>query len=273
MKKNREKARDVRRGIYILPNIITTAALFCGFFSIVNSINGDFLQAAWMILFAGVFDGLDGRVARLTRTHSDFGVEYDSLSDVASFGLAPSILVYTWTLHSFGKFGWAAAFLFFACGALRLARYNVQLDYVERNYFQGLPIPLAAYVIASYVIFHHGWKGEVPVQSVLMLVLTVGLAFLMVSSLPYRSFKSFNLKRKESFLVLVGMAVALFVIASAPSVTIFAFTLTYIVSGPVEALVLRLRRKGHLSQGLPPSSEGESPSNPKEALRVIRGKL
>ncbi|MGH7831115.1 MAG: CDP-alcohol phosphatidyltransferase family protein, partial [Candidatus Binatia bacterium] len=123
MKTSSQKNRGIRRGIYILPNMITTASLFCGFFSIVNSINGEYLRAAWMILLAGVFDLLDGRVARLTRTHSDFGIEYDSLCDLASFGLAPAILAYTWTLHHFNQFGWAAAFLFFACGALRLAAF------------------------------------------------------------------------------------------------------------------------------------------------------
>src|SRR5436190_13776896 len=163
------RREGIRRGIYLLPNIITTASLFCGFVSIVSSIKGDHVQAAWMILLAGVFDGLDGRVARLTRTHSDFGVEYDSLCDLASFGLAPAILVYTWTLYHFKQFGWAAAFLFFACGALRLARFNVQMDDVEKKHFQGLPIPLAAYVLSSYVIFHHRWKGDIDVTSILTL--------------------------------------------------------------------------------------------------------
>src|SRR5262249_41980609 len=191
-----------RKGIYLLPNMITTASLFCGFVSIIHSIKGDHLMAAWMIMLAGVFDALDGRVARLTRTHSDFGIEYDSLSDLTSFGLAPAILAYTWTLYHFKQIGWAASFLFFVCGALRLARFNVQISDVERKHFQGLPIPTAAYVLASYVIFHHRWKGDVDVSSVLLLGLTIGLAFLMVSTVPYRSFKKIDFKRKESFFVL-----------------------------------------------------------------------
>ncbi len=264
------KNRGIRRGIYILPNIITTASLFCGFFSIVNAINGDHIRAAWMILLAGIFDIMDGRVARLTRTHSDFGMEYDSLCDLASFGLAPAILAYTWSLYHFQKFGWAAAFLFFACGALRLARYNVQIADVEKKHFQGLPIPVAAYMIASYVIFHYQWKGPGDVSSVLLLGMTVALALLMVSHVRYRSFKKINFKRKESFFVLVALAVVLFILASAPNEMIFFFTLLYVSSGLVEEFYY-LSKRNDLRED-PLHTAEESPAA-KESLRIISGKL
>ncbi len=262
------KKEGIRKGIYLLPNIITTASLFCGFVAIISSINGDHVRAAWMIVVAGVFDILDGRVARLTRTYSDFGVEYDSLCDLASFGLAPAVLAYTWTLNHFNQFGWAAAFLFFACGALRLARYNVQMDDVERRHFQGLPIPVAASVLSGYVIFHHRWKGDIEVSSLLTLLLTLGLALLMVSTVRYRNFKKLNLKRRESFFALVVLAIILFVVASAPSEMIFFFALTYVASGLIEEGI-------HFYKVRRPLAEPLSPSPPnllrKEELRVIQG--
>jgi CDP-diacylglycerol--serine O-phosphatidyltransferase len=264
----RNRIEDRRRGIYLLPNLLTTASMFCGFYSIVQSINGEYGRAAWAILFAGIFDALDGRVARLTHTHSDFGVQYDSLSDLTSFGIAPAVLAYTWTLGVFGKFGWAAAFLFFACGALRLARYNVQKMDEEKRHFQGLPIPPAAYAIASYVIFHIHWKGsDVTVNSILMLSMAVGLAFLMVSTIPYQSFKNLNWRSRQSFLVLVGMAVALFIVASAPSVMIFLLTMVYVGSGLVGLVWSRLH---------PAQVEVVEPGSPRpanEPLRVIDGNI
>ncbi|MFO1463753.1 MAG: CDP-diacylglycerol--serine O-phosphatidyltransferase [bacterium] len=270
MQSQRLKRVGIRKGIYILPNMITTASLFCGFVSIVNSIKGDHLLAAWMILLAGVFDGLDGRVARLTRTHSDFGIEYDSLCDLASFGLAPAILAFTWTLNHFHQIGWAAAFLFFACGAMRLARFNVQVSDVEKKHFQGLPIPIAAYVVASYVIFHHRWKGDVDVSSVLLLVLTLGLALLMVSNVPYRSFKKIDFKRRESFFALVFLACVLFVVASAPNEMIFFFSLAYVASGLVEeAFQLSKRHRG--DGPLLADEANESPLGSQE-LRLITNK-
>lgn len=262
----RTQIEDRRRGIYLLPNLLTTASLFCGFFSIVQSINGEYGRAAWAILFAGIFDALDGRVARLTHTHSDFGVQYDSLSDLTSFGLAPAVLAYTWTLGVFGKYGWAAAFLFFACGALRLARYNIQKMDEERKHFQGLPIPPAAYAIASYVIFHIHWKGtDVTVNSLLMLLMAVGLGLLMVSTIPYQSFKHLNWRSRQSFLVLVGMAVALFIVASEPSVMIFLLTMVYVGSGLISYLWRRLRPRHQDGEGIGSSSIGTEP------LRVIHG--
>ena len=206
----------------------------------------------------------------MTRTYSDFGTEYDSLCDLASFGLAPAILAYTWSLNYFEKFGWGAAFLFFACGALRLARYNVQIADVEKKYFQGLPVPVAAYAIASYVIFHIQWKGDVEVASYLLLFMTVGLALLMVSNVRYRSLKSLNLKRKESFFVLVGMAVLLFIVASAPEEMIFLLTLCFIGSGLVEEVFYRTKRKKLRQAGLLDPDQDSSKQD--EPLRVVDGK-
>ncbi|MCE9625365.1 MAG: CDP-diacylglycerol--serine O-phosphatidyltransferase [Deltaproteobacteria bacterium] len=266
----RVKRVGIRKGIYILPNMITTASLFCGFVSIVHSIKGDHLTAAWMILLAGVFDGLDGRIARLTHTHSDFGIEYDSLCDLASFGLAPAILAYTWTLDHFHQLGWAAAFLFFACGAMRLARFNVQVSDVEKKHFQGLPIPIAAYVISSYVIFHYRWKGDVDVSSVLLLGLTLGLALLMVSNVKYRSFKKIDFKRKESFFALVFVACVLFVVVSAPNEMIFFTALAYVASGLVEE-VFQLSKKARGDAPLLAGEANEHTPTPQE-LRLITNK-
>lgn len=259
------KRTGIRRGIYLLPNLITTASLFCGFLSIISSIQTDYIRAAWLILLAGIFDGLDGRVARLTRTHSDFGIEYDSLCDLTSFGLAPSILAYTWTLHHFRQMGWAAAFLFFTCGALRLARYNVQIDDVEKKHFQGLPIPTAAYVVASYVIFHFRWRGGGEVSSMPLLILMVGLALLMVSNIKYFSFKKLDFRRKESFFVLVAIAIALFIVASAPSETIFLFSLFYVALGIANHLFQFYRRKTRPSDKIQPVPESQ------DSLRVVHG--
>lgn len=230
------KRKGIQKGIYILPNLLTTGNLFCGFFSIIRAINGDYLTAAWVILLAGVFDCLDGRVARLTRGQSEFGLEYDSLVDLGSFGLAPAILIYTWTLFHFERVGWAAAFLFFACGALRLARFNVQVSDVEKKSFQGLPIPAAAYTLASFVILYHSIYGGGRPQSYLVLFTTFVLALLMVSNIAYRSFKILDLERRASFFLLVLFVGILFVIALAPQIMIFVVTVGYVLLGLVEEL-------------------------------------
>lgn len=226
----------IKKGVYILPNLFTTANLFCGFFSVIRAINGDYTTAAWAILFAGVFDFLDGRVARLTRSQSRFGLEYDSLVDLASFGLAPAILAYTWTLSAFERVGWMISFVFFACGALRLARFNVQAGDVEKKTFQGLPIPGAAYVLASFVIFYHSLFGTKPFESVAVLAATFVLALLMVSNIPYRGFKGIDFKKKANFFVLVLLVGVLFVVASAPHVMIFVLSVGYAALGILEAI-------------------------------------
>ena len=234
--KNTRRRQGMKRGIYLLPNLCTTASLFCGFYSVVKSLSGDFTHAAWAILLAGIFDLLDGRLARLARAESQFGIEYDSLVDLSSFGLAPGVLIYTWSLYGLNKLGWLAAFLYFACGALRLARFNVQHDDVEHDYFQGLPIPIAAYVIATYVIFHQYYYVFPPEGGYIVAGMTMLLALLMVSTIRYRSMKHFDFRSRNSFFVLVLLVMGIFVVAMRPEIMMFVLTLGYVASGLIEEL-------------------------------------
>lgn len=242
------KREGIKKGIYLLPNLCTTANLFCGFYSVVASLKGEFPTAAWAILLAGIFDFLDGRIARLTKANSEFGIEYDSLVDLASFGLAPGVLVYTWALQAFDKIGWLGGFLYFACGALRLARFNVQIDNVEKRYFQGLPIPMAAYVLATLVIFHDFIYGIPPNRSWLVLAITVLLALLMVSTLRYYSFKQIDFRGRWSFFMLVIIVGVFFLIAMEPKVTMFFVALTYVATGIIEEIVTRRKSKALWNQ-------------------------
>jgi len=237
------KREGIKKGIYLLPNLCTTASLFCGFYSVIASLKGEFVTAAWSILLAGIFDFLDGRVARLTKAYSEFGIEYDSLVDLASFGLAPGVLIYTWALMPFERIGGLVAFLYFACGALRLARFNVQIDNVEKKYFQGLPIPVAAYVIASIVIFHDYIYGIPPLKSWIALVITAILALLMVSSLRYFSFKQLDVKGRWSFFILVIIVGVFFLIATEPRVTMLILVLIYVATGLLDEIVTRRKSK------------------------------
>lgn len=260
MKKNR-----FSRGVLLLPSLCTTGSMFCAFFSIIRSINGDYVTAAWAIFVAGLFDMLDGRVARMTKTQSEFGAQYDSLVDLASFGLAPALLVYTWALSRFPPVGWFLAFIFFACAALRLARFNVQTSVVDKKKFHGLPTPPAACLIASLVLFYQGLYGPVPVKSLVALVLVPLLSFLMVSGVPYRSFKEYDVKKKNSFYVLLGASAVIGVIAIKPEIVLFAGFLTYVLSGPVGMVLLRravklpakakTSRKLAVVEGLPRSGQ------------------
>lgn len=264
-----KKGHMREKGIYVLPNLCTTASLFFGFLSIVKALDGDFTKAAWLILVAGIFDLLDGRIARLTHTGSKFGAEYDSLVDLSSFGLAPGILMYVWCLRAFGKLGWLVAFLYFACGALRLARYNVQRDNVEYRFFQGLPIPMAAYALAAYVIFYHHLSPHLPEQFNLVgMFLTLLLALLMVSTVRYWSGKVFALSRLDSFFALVLLVVVIFIIALHPEVCVFILVMGYVVSGLFYELLHRyplvlLYRKIRPKKDRPlPSAEKRSPIDP-----------
>jgi CDP-diacylglycerol--serine O-phosphatidyltransferase len=233
-KKRRKKSRQgMRRGVYILPNLLTSGSLFGGFYAIVASLNGDYLIAAIAILIAIFFDGVDGKVARLTRTSSRFGVEYDSLSDLVAFGVAPAILVFTWALQPYGRLGWLAAFLYVACGALRLARFNVQSDTAEPRSFRGLPIPMAAAVIAAAVLllYHLGETGETKHLSLLILIYV--LAFLMVSNIQYPSFKNLELLKKRPFNALVAMTLTIVVVVAEPAIMLFLISFVYLLMGPV----------------------------------------
>lgn len=212
--------------IYVLPNLLTTANMFFGFFAIIYTINGDYLMSAYAIVAAAVFDLLDGRVARLTHATSKFGAEYDSLSDLVSFGLAPGLLLFLWALEPFGRLGWLASFFYVACGALRLARFNVQKEIVDPAYFQGLPIPMAAGIVASSVLAFDdlGWD---PSRSWILYGITVGLGFAMVSNFRYRSFKDLDLKQRLPFPFLVAAVFVFAMIAVRPEVMLFVTFLTY----------------------------------------------
>jgi CDP-diacylglycerol--serine O-phosphatidyltransferase len=226
-----EKYR-LEKGIYILPNLFTSFNLFCGFYAIISSINGKYTAAAIAVLIAVLFDVLDGKVARATNTTSRFGVEYDSLADLVSFGLAPGIMIYLWALKPFGRLGWLAAFLFMACGALRLARFNAQAGTSNSDYFTGLPIPAAAAMSATTLLLYRklGMGGDE--NPVLILAMLYILSFLMVSTLKYYSFKKPGLFSRTNFNVLVTALLILIFIAAQPSVALFLIGLAFVISGP-----------------------------------------
>ena len=243
VKRKSRKSRKKKRGIYLLPNLLTTGNLFCGFYGIVAAINHDFRTAAIAILFACLFDILDGKVARLTGTNSRFGLEYDSLADLVAFGVAPAVLVYLWALEPFGRLGWVAAFLFVACGALRLARFNVQADSVSKKHFVGLPIPGAALMVATTVLFFYRMGGSGPTKHFLLLAMTYILGFLMVSSIPFNSFKEFDGFQRMPFRTLFIIVLLFSVIAAQPSIMLFTFGLVYVSSGPIGYIVRFLRNR------------------------------
>lgn len=271
MKKRRSRRRrwrrlggegEIHRGTYIFPNIFTTANLFSGFYGIVNAVNGFFEMAALAVFFSCVFDILDGQVARLTRATSRFGVEYDSLADLVAFGVAPGLLIYLMALRPFGRIGWLAAFVFMACGALRLARFNVQVETASKKYFTGLPIPGGALMIAATVLFLHHWDVIITRSFIgpVLLVLTYLLGFFMISTMPYNSFKDFEvIKAKPSF-VLFGVILFVCVIASSPQLMLFLMLTVYTASGPVRWLIWRVT--GKVSQETAPAvSTAASPAD------------
>ncbi|HEY3646017.1 MAG TPA: CDP-diacylglycerol--serine O-phosphatidyltransferase [Gammaproteobacteria bacterium] len=240
-----------RRGIYLLPNLFTSAGLFSGFYAIVAAMAGKFEPAAIAVFAAMVFDGLDGRVARWTHTESAFGKEYDSLSDMVSFGLAPALVMYEWSLRSMndygiipGKLGWLGAFIYAACAAIRLARFNVRTGVVDKRYFQGLPSPAAAGILAGAVWF--AFDFDVPGSALIIpaYILTVGAGVLMVSSIGYYSFKDLKLQGRVPFAMLLVVPLVLVVISLDPQIVLFLIFLTYAVSGLVMALWRFYKRRG-----------------------------
>jgi CDP-diacylglycerol--serine O-phosphatidyltransferase len=247
-----------RRGIYLLPNLFTTAALFAGFYSVVAAMNSRFEAAAAAIFVAMVLDGMDGRIARLTNTASDFGVQYDSLSDMASFGLAPALVVYQWSLQGFGKLGWLAAFVFAAGAALRLARFNTQSGSADKRFFQGLPSPPAAAVIAGMVWF--GADNGFPDGTGLIVFtfpITVITGLLMVSKIRYHSFKELDLHGRVPFVAVLIVVLVFVFIASEPPLVLFLLALVYAAHGPAMTLAAvrqrRALRRGHdEAHGQPP---------------------
>jgi CDP-diacylglycerol--serine O-phosphatidyltransferase len=248
-----------RRGIYLLPALLTTGNLFFGFYAVIKAIHGEFFEAGIGIIIAGLFDGLDGRVARLTKTTSQFGIEYDSLADMLSFGLAPAIILYTWALQPFGKLGWLAAFLYAACAALRLARFNVQSETEERRWFVGIPSPGAAAVVCTSVLFF-GEVGDNPAfRHYWVPALISLLALLMVSNVRYRSLKQLDFRSPRSSWVLVGIVVAIVVIAAEPIKTLFILAIAYAASGPVEGLLfMRRRRRARALERLGQATSGQA---------------
>ena len=245
-----ENGQTVRRqGIYLLPNLITTAALFAGFYAIIAAMRGDFENAAAAIFFAMVLDGLDGRIARMTNTSSKFGAEYDSLADMVSFGVAPALVTFSWALGGLGKFGWSAAFIYVACAALRLARFNTKIDSADKNYFTGLASPAAASILASTVWVCHdlGWVGnDLPHKlAVLVGILTATVGFLMIANFPYYSFKGIDLRRRVPFVVMIAVVLIFGLITLDPPSVLLVGSLIYALSGPVMQEVKRRKRRLH----------------------------
>jgi CDP-diacylglycerol--serine O-phosphatidyltransferase len=239
-----------RRGFYVLPNLITTAALFSGFYGIVAAIDGHFVASAIAIYVAIVFDGLDGRVARMTSTESDFGKEYDSLSDMVAFGLAPAVIVYQWGVarlaeygSAWGRLGWLAAFLFAVAAAMRLARFNARAATSDKRFFEGLPSPSAAALTAGLVWFGTAQGLSGLTALVVGFVITIAAGLLMVSGFRYYSFKEFNLGGRVRFAQLLIIPVVFMVISLNPPVVLFAGFLGYAASGPV-IWAWRYRRRG-----------------------------
>ena len=239
-----DETKEIKRhrGIYLLPNLFTTAALFAGFYAIVAAKAEHFDTAAVAIFVAMILDGLDGRIARLTNTQSEFGAQYDSLSDMIAFGLAPALVMYEWSLSSLGKLGWLAAFIYTAAAALRLARFNTQLGIIDKAYFQGLPSPSAAALIAGLV-----WVGAdygMPGEDIALFAfpLTVITGLLMVSNVRYKSFKDLNLRGKVPFVVVLIVVLVFVCISIDPPLVLFGMISVYAASGPALTLVQRRRR-------------------------------
>lgn len=248
----------MRKGTYIVPNLFTTANLLSGFFGIVSAIDGKFEKAAIAILVSCVFDILDGKVARFTRATSRFGVEYDSLADLVAFGVTPGLLMYLWALRPFGQIGWLAAFLFVTCGALRLARFNVQTDTASKKYFVGLPIPGAASVVATTLLFvEHMEFALPPWAGVFMLVATYVLGFLMVSTVPYNSFKDFEIIKAKPLPVLFVVVAGVTIVAVNPGLMLFLMLMVYLVSGPVRYVIWLTRGKPGVPETEPQKATGE----------------
>lgn len=237
-----------RRGIYLLPNLFTTAGLFAGFFAIVSAMDGRFEAAAVAIFVAMIMDGIDGRLARMTNTQSAFGAEYDSLADMVSFGLAPALVIYEWGLAGLGKMGWLAAFLFTAAAALRLARFNTQVGTADKRYFQGLASPAAAAVLAGFVWLSDSYQLGGEELGAVAWILTVMLALLMVSNVRYHSFKDLDLKGKVPFVAMLAVVFTFVLISLSPPRVLFLMFFIYAYSGPILTIFYvrkqkRLRRK------------------------------
>lgn len=226
-----ESDRVPHKGVYLLPNLLTSGALFAGFYAILSAMDGNFAYAAIAIYVAMVFDGLDGRVARLTNTQSEFGVQYDSLSDMVSFGVAPAVLMFSWILDSLGNFGWAAAFVYATCAALRLARFNVQAGSADVRYFTGLASPAAAGLVAAMAWFAHQ-SHETALLAALAAFVTIAAGLLMVLNIRYHSAKAIDLKGRVPFFVILAVVLVLVIIIIDPPRVLLSMAIIYALSGP-----------------------------------------
>jgi len=245
----------MEKGVYILPNLFTTGNLFCGFWSIISVFQEHYFYGAVAILLAAIFDVLDGKVARLAGATSKFGIQYDSLADLVSFGIAPAVLAFSWALRPFGRLGWVAAFLFVVCGAVRLARFNVLAAVGDTKYFKGLPIPAAASMVSLVILLYlrlieTGWIKDIVVLGMIFV-----LAFLMVSTIRYFSFKELNLARRKPLSIFIFVVLSMIVIVMEPVIVLFGFVLAYVLSGPV-GLILAWQKK-NAARELEPMAEAE----------------
>jgi CDP-diacylglycerol--serine O-phosphatidyltransferase len=241
-----------RRGIYLLPNLLTTACLGCGFFAIISAINGDFGRASAAIFLAMIFDGLDGRVARWTRTESVFGKEYDSLADMVAFGVAPALVAYKWGFAaiaeygpSWARFGWIASFFYVACAALRLARFNARAATVDKRYFEGLPSPSAAGLVSAYVWFSSEWYDLGLAGLVLTFSVCLLAGVMMVSGIPYPSIKQIDWNARMKFFYFVIVPISLALVAAEPPTMLLILFSIYVLLAPVMYVIRRLRRAGN----------------------------
>ncbi|MBU1039638.1 MAG: CDP-diacylglycerol--serine O-phosphatidyltransferase [Proteobacteria bacterium] len=244
----KEKALPRHKGVYILPNLFTTASLFLGFMGMIWAIEGLYEYSALCILGSCLFDGLDGKVARLTNTTSEFGVQFDSLADLVAFGATPALTVYLWQLRSFGTLGLMASFLLIACGALRLARFNVQAAVTSKKFFVGLPIPAQASTLATLILFAphlpENWIADVLPTACLVLVYV--LSFLMVSTMRYASFKEYGFIKAHPFSSMVTVILLFVMVASRPKMLGFLFFLGYLISGPIYTMFILSPRSSKL---------------------------
>jgi CDP-diacylglycerol--serine O-phosphatidyltransferase len=242
--RHRVPAEKLRKGVYLIPSLFTAGNIMCGFVSIVSTFSGEYVQAALFIILAHILDGVDGYAARLTETTSQFGIELDSLADVVSFGVAPAILVYFWALVPWGNWGWLAACTYVVCGALRLARFNVQARNMAKGHFVGLPIPAAAEMITATVLLYDKLAGEgAPNKEIILLLVIYGLAALMVSGFPYLSLKNTDLRKRFPIWTLVFGIILITVFIAAPLVMFFTSFLLYTLSGPLLWCLTYKRRR------------------------------
>lgn len=271
-----------RRGIYLLPNLLTLGALFSGFYAVIAGMSGNFDQAGWAILIAGVLDGLDGRIARLTNTQSAFGAQFDSLSDMVSFGVAPALIMFSWAFAPLGRLGWAASFIYMSCAALRLARFNVQLGTVDKRFFLGLQSPLAAGLVTFVPWLGYKYGLEVtPLVAYLAAILTVFAGLLMISNYKYSSFKELQFKGTVPYMVFVFAVVLLVVVAQNPPEVLLMMCAVYAVSGPSMWVYKTQFKKKAVKEKVKPEKtvkekvkqEKTAKEKPKAEVKSKRGKV